>query len=241
MPAERYYYPDSLETGQTIQLKDQEHHHLVNVMRTHLSDEIEIVNGKGQLAKAVLKSLEKKRAVLVVKSVQTAPDATWKIILAQGMPKQNKLEIIVEKGTELGMTELWLFAAARSEKKELSENQQDRLKTLAIAAMKQCGCLFLPKIVMIPPLKQWKNIEIGPLFFGDTTPDAPSLSSILNTLGPIKEAVFFVGPESGFSDEEINILHKLHAQGVKLHPNILRTETAAIAALTLLSQHLCYL
>lgn len=235
MPAERFYYPEILEENQKIHLKDQEHHHLVNVMRIRVGEAIEIINGKGQLAEAVLESIEKKNSSLFVKSVQTASPPSHHLILAQGMPRLNRLELIVEKGTELGMTEIWLFPAMRSEKKDFSENQLERLNTLMIAAMKQCGRLFLPKMVIMPPLKQWKDLAIKPIFFGDTNPEALAFMSVWNQLKPSNGAIFCIGPESGLTDEEVILLQKLDAHGVKLHSNILRTETAAIVSLALMS------
>lgn len=239
MPAERYFHSNFLEIDKKILLKDQEFHHLVHVMRTRIGEDIEIVNGQGQLAEGFVDSIEKKHAVLHIKSLFNASPYPQQLILAQGIPRQNRLEFIIEKGTELGMTEIWLFPACRSERKEFSENQLERLSTLTIAAMKQCGRLFLPKIVIMPPLKQWKSLQI-PLFFGDTDPNAPPLSTLWKKTGAKKDTVFCIGPESGFSEEEIQVLKKLDAEGVKLHPNILRTDTAAIAALTLVSHYIFY-
>jgi 16S rRNA (uracil1498-N3)-methyltransferase len=235
MPVERYFYPEIFVEEQTISLDGQEHHHLINVMRTKLGEEIEIVNGKGQLAKASLQSKEKKQANLYIKSLHTESKNKQRIILAQGMPRLNRLEFIIEKGTELGMTEIWLFPALRSEKKELSCNQLERLTYMSIAAMKQCGRLFLPKIILMPPLKQWKALDMDAIFYGDTDPLAPSFISIWQKLTTRKAVLFCIGPESGLTDEEETSLRALKAYGVKLHHNILRTDTAAITALVMLT------
>lgn len=77
-------------------------------------------------------------------------------------------------------------------------------------------------------------------FFGDTQPDALPFISAWKKIEPKNEAIFFIGPESGFTKEEVSLLKTFKAQGVKLHPNILRTDTAAIAALTLLSHHIYF-
>jgi 16S rRNA (uracil1498-N3)-methyltransferase len=229
MPAERYFYPERFEENQTVHFKDQESHHLVNVMRTKVGEAIEIVNGMGQLVHAVLESIDKKSSSLKVISVQTTSQPTHRLILAQAIPRLNRLDFIIEKCTELGVTEIWLFPAARSEKNEFSKNQLERLNTLMIAAMKQCGRLFLPKLTFLPTLKKWNEIDIQPIFFGDTDPNAPPFFS--------KDGggVFFIGPEGGFTEEEEGMLKQLGAQGVKLHDNILRTDTAAIVSITLLS------
>lgn len=236
MPAERYFHPELLQENLSVELKEHEHHHLVHVMRTRLGETVEIVNGQGQLAEAVLESNDKKSATLAIKSLITQPPPDEQIILIQGIPKLNRLENIIEKGTELGMTEIWLFPAARSEKKEFSANQMERLQSLAISAMKQCGRLYLPKIVVLPPLKLWENPDLHPLFFGDVNPDAPPFLSAWKKSKPSGKTGFCIGPESGFTEEEIGLLKKMGAEGVKLNANILRTDTAAIACLVLVSQ-----
>lgn len=234
MPAERYFHPDLFEEGQQIHFEDQENHHLTKVMRTKIGDTIEIVNGKGQLAKAVLESTDKRSSTLTVESVQTASQPSQQVILAQAIPKLNRLDFIIEKCTELGVTEFWLFPGARSEKKDFSDNQLERVNALMIAAMKQCGRLFLPKLSILPPLKQWKD-DGKTVFFGDIHPDAPSFLSKWNALKPSGGAVFCIGPEAGFTDDEETYLKTLGAHGVKLHQNILRTDTAAIVSITLLN------
>jgi 16S rRNA (uracil1498-N3)-methyltransferase len=241
MPAERYYFSDLLESGQNIAIKDQEFHHLVHVMRTQKNDVVEVVNGIGQLAQAIVLAIEKKQAVLSVSSVYTEQHPSKQIILAQGIPRQNRLELIIEKSIELGVTEIWLFPAAKSEKKDFSENQLERLNTLAVAAMKQCGRLFLPKFLQMPTLKKWTQHECLPIFFGDTNPDALPFLDLWKTLQPFQGAIFCIGPESGFTTEELAVLQKLKAVGTKLHPNILRTETAAITAVALMSHFIHYI
>lgn len=239
MPAERYYYPGILQTDSEIVLDGQEFHHLSRVMRTQRGDEVEVVNGQGQLATALVKALDKKQAALLIKAVESKPPES-KLILSQGIPRLNRLEFIIEKGTELGATEIWLFPAVRSEKKEFSPNQVDRLASIAIAAMKQSGRLFLPKISIVAPLKKWGKIPSITGFFGDLRQGAPSLLAYYADNPPQKDVLFCVGPEGGLSDEEIAILESFHFSGVKLHPNILRTDTAALASLCLLAHFTTY-
>jgi len=231
MPAERYYLSEKFGVGEELFLVEDEFQHLTRVMRAKESEEIELVNGAGGLASAIIERLEKKRAVLKIEKVSTESPSSKKIILAQAIPRINRLDFIVEKGTELGMSELWLFPGKLSERKDLSEHQLNRLKAVTIASMKQCGRLFLPNILLKKPLDKWESLP-SPAFFGDLNPQAPLLQS---TKIP-DQVIFFIGPESGFTDDEEKKLQTLGAQGVKLHPNILRTDTAALVALALLSQ-----
>lgn len=226
MPENRFYLDDPLKQSSTVELEGDELRHL-QVMRRQPQDRIELVNGKGNLGIGKILALSKRSASIEIEEVQYQ-DPGKKIILAQGLCRQNSLEYIIEKGTELGASEFWLFPALQSEKKLLSDNQKERLKSLTISALKQCGRLYLPRIYEKPPLKKWESIS-GSLFFGDVRKNAPQLSSI----SP-QEVIFFIGPEKGLTDLEVQFLENaLKAKGVKLHENILRVDTAALASIYL--------
>lgn len=237
MPIDRFFYDSPLTPQQEVHLEGKEFHHLVHVTRAKPDEVVELVNGKGQLAYASLKKTEKRHATLDIEKVLEEPKPSFFIILAQAIPRISRLDFIIEKGTELGLTELWLFPGHHSERKNLSENQLDRLRAITIAAMKQCGSLYLPKITLKPSLSKWESIQF-PSFFGDLSPDAPPLFQTWQQHPPKDGILFFIGPEGGFSDEEEEILRNFDAKGVKLHHNILRTDTASLAALTLISQML---
>lgn len=237
MPANRFFTNSPLALGHTIQIEGPEFHHLVHVMRARPGDIIEVVNGQGSLAEAIIRSVEKKCVLIEISALEQTPLPSFQIILAQAMPRHSKLDFIVEKGTELGMTQLWLFPAAHSEKKTYLNQQIDRMKMTTIAAMKQSGRLDLPTIEIRPELKKWSSLPF-PAFFGDTSPSAPPFRNAWKESPPKEGVIFFIGPESGFNSQELVLLQKLGAQGVKLHENILRTETASLAALTLISHSL---
>ena len=222
MPAERFFYSSSFQSSRII-LKGEELHHLAHVMRLRIGDSVELVNGRGELATATLSSLGKTAAEFKIASVFQEKKKYPCIILAQALARQNHLEWIIEKGTELGAASFWLFPGDESEKKEF---KQERLEKIATSSMKQCGRLFLPSIEKKPPLSAWDSPS-GSLYFGDFT-----TSQVLSK--PKKEPIlFFIGPEKGFSSQELSILeHQFKAQGVKLAPYILRCETAAITALS---------
>lgn len=233
MPENCFYIDDPLIDSE-VTLSDQEFHHMTKVMRATKGERVQLVNGKGVLADATLLEMDKKRALLHIQNVIREEKPRCHIILAQSIPRINRLDSIIEKATELGVGAIYLFPAALSERKELSEHQLERLRAIAIAAMKQSGRLYLPEIVLKPSLKSLTSLKV-PSFFGDVDKNAPHLLTALK--GEMSEVLFFVGPESGFREEEEALL-KTCAQGVSLHPNILRTDTAAIVALTFLSTRL---
>lgn len=224
MPVERFYSPTPFSTGAPCILEEEELHHL-QVIRLRVGEKVELVNGKGELAQATLISLEKRRAQLMIDSVTRSASSGPIRILAQAIPRFNRLEFILEKGTELGATAFWLFPGERSEKSSFSDNQSQRMIQLTIAAMKQCGRLDLPLIELHPPLLSWTNLSY-PLLYGDTRQEAPPLTTLL---GPL---ILLIGPEGGLSPAELTHLDgPLAAQGHRLHSNILRTDTAAITLL----------
>jgi len=233
MPAERFYYEFPLLPNQTVALKDQEFHHLVNVMRASTGDPIELIDGKGTLANASIEAIHKHQAVLYVHKVRAAAPPSLKIILAQAMPRMPRIDFILEKGTELGMTDLWLFPGERSERKILTDHQMHRMQTIMISAIKQSGRLYLPVIQLKPKLLEW-SFSPMPFYYGDVAPEALPLIQVFDKNNLSKEVIFCVGPESGFSEEETLQLHSLGGKGVKLNEFTLRTDTAALCALSLI-------
>ncbi len=224
MPADRFFVAAPLKNN--LILEGEEFHHLAKVMRIRLGETIEIVNGQGEFAEAEVLSLNKKSCELKIVSHKKVPPPEQILILALALTRPASLEWTLEKATELGATEILLFPGERGEKKDLSKSQIHRLETILINALKQCGRLYLPKIVLKPPLEQWQ-IPSGSLFFGD-------LSTPVPLKGPFdKTVVFFIGPEKGFSPAETLVLReKFKAHPISLHENTLRAETAAITVLS---------
>lgn len=235
MPAERYFIDEDLSEHSQKILKGNEFHHLARVMRTKKGESVELVNGRGMLAYATVLEIKKELAALQIERLVIEPIEPARVILAQALPKPERLAFILEKGTELGVDEFWLFPGQLSASKEIFPHQQERIRALTIAAMKQCGRLTLPSIQLKPPLTQWSSIE-GQGFFGDLSEEAPLFASFQSQLSSKIPLIFFTGPESGWSDKEMTLLKEKGAKGVKLHPNILRTDTASIAAISLI-QH----
>ena len=236
MPIERYFLDNCFKINGHHELKGSEFHHLAHVMRTRKGDTVELVNGKGALAEAAVQDVLKEKALLKIENLVQEPTRPCRLILAQAMPKSNRLDFILEKGTELGVDTFWLFPGDCSAKKEIFPNQQERARALTIAAMKQCGRLTLPDIILQPALDQWPSLVEMTVFFGDLEPEAPPFEVAWKQLSsPSYPIVFITGPEAGLSKQEGQLLRSKGATGVKLHSNILRTDTASLMALGLLS------
>jgi len=227
MPATRFYIDADLNG--TLTLEGTELHHLCHVMRIRVGEEIELVNGRGGFAKAKVASISKRDATLDILSSEVSPISEPRTILAIALMRPSKLELIIEKCTELGADAFWLYRAQHSEKADLSEHQIERLNHIAISAMKQCGRLDLPSIKVLKKFDEIFDPSYSVLF-GDTRKGAKPIE-------PSENVIFVTGPERGFSEKEIKLLEE-KAQGVTLHKNILRAETAPIAAACLLEHRI---
>ena len=222
MPHMRFYKEGPLVEGSAV-IRSQEVKHIY-VMRPDIGDEIELINGDGSLAIATIRQLEKKEIVVQIEEVMHEKRPVHSFTLFQAMPKMPHLNLIVEKCCELGVDEIALFESSHSEKKGLSDSQLERLNHLLIASIKQCGRLYKP-LIRLAQL----NEATGATFYGDLETD--------KSPPQLDESVSFVnGPEKGFSDADFKVLKELGAKGISLSKNVLRTETAAIAATALFCQ-----
>lgn len=218
MPADRFFIDAPLEG--TLVLEGAELHHLIHVMRLDQGDTIELVNGRGDLAEARIDLISKKGAHLHILSSRHTPLAKT-LYLAIPIMRASKLELVIEKCTELGAHAFWIYLADHSEVKELSKSKLERLMTIAISALKQSGRLYLPSIEVFKSLQELLQQEAPPLFFGSLEGNQGFPKE--------KESILFAsGPEKGFSQKERSLLEK-KGEGILINPNILRAETAPIA------------
>lgn len=224
MPDNRFFVEDKFSLNESIVITGREHYHLYRVMRKRVGEQIEIVNGQGDLIEATLKEVDDESAELLIHTIKHFDPPTKTFRLIQGIPNIARLETLLEKCTELGCSEYWLYFASKSERRLFSEQKIERLRYIIISALKQCGAYYLPKMVLFEKIDEITPPD-GPLFFGDLRPTAPKITS-----SP-ESCTFINGPESGFTDEEMAYFEsKWDAKGISLHQNQLRTETAAITA-----------
>lgn len=150
MPHDRFFSEESLRVHQTITLSGSELHHLQHVMRKKTNDLVEMINGRGELAKAKVRSIASKEALLDILDVATEQKPPPSLYLAQSWIHPTRLDWVLEKGCELGVTAFFLLSTDNSTAPHLNESKQERMRTLLISALKQCGRLDLPEF----PFKQ---------------------------------------------------------------------------------------
>lgn len=240
MPKERYYTKNSFQEGSCIILQDDEFHHLAHVMRQREGEMVELIDGRGALATARIGSLTRNSASLAVIRVSTNPPPAISLILVQALSPSNRLEDVLEKGTELGTDAFWMFGADKSKKTVLSASQHRRFEKILLSATKQSGRLYLPKLCVFSSLSSlfFDIPASAPLLFGDTDPTTPHLLKIRTEdlfTQPTTSLFFCTGPESGWSSQELRLLSEYGARAVSLGSHTLRMETAATTAAAFLN------
>ncbi|PKL49649.1 MAG: hypothetical protein CVV39_02765 [Planctomycetes bacterium HGW-Planctomycetes-1] len=222
------FFCDSIHRDTGTILTDVQFRHLTKVLRLKIGDSVELFDGKGTLAQAIIEKIEKSQAVLLVKTIENHPKPTQqRIIIASSIAKGDRFELLVAKCTELGIDRIVPVIFERTVKQSL---QHRRLETIALESTKQCQRLFLP--IIDSPISLSQAIEKlradypnAKIIFGSLTQNA---ESIINFDSALNEIIAFIGPEGGLTETEENMLKQTNAQPVKLTETVLRIETAAI-------------
>jgi 16S rRNA (uracil1498-N3)-methyltransferase len=226
---ELFYSKDLSSREKQILLSGEESRHLQKVMRKKRGDIIQITNGKGLLVTALIAGEKSQSLLCDIQSIQAMPPpAARKIHIALSTIRPNRLDWAVEKLTELGVGSISFF---RSQFTSVRSFKAEHLQRIAISAIKQSRQCFLPQINSPLPYLEW----IQSLPKVDTQVCLLAyLSNSSKNLSEIKwgeQAVFIaIGPEGGFSDEELNVAAQNEFKMVRIDDHILRTETAAVIA-----------
>lgn len=215
----------------TVRLTGEQARYLTAVLRLRPGDALEIFDGRGARYAAALEPGEILRVGARVLEEARALD----VVLAQGLAKGEKMDLVVQKATELGVTRIAPFEAERSVVKLSAERgaaRTERFRRIAQEAARQCGRADVPLID--EPRTLAALLETDRLCLLLDPPAALRLSAAARG---VPRLLLAVGPEGGFSPGELELAQRAGAAAVGLGPLVLRTETAGLAALAVL-QHL---
>lgn len=224
-----FYAPPQAITSEMITIEGEEFSHLTHVMRKKIGDEFRIVDGNGMAYDCFLEYIGKRQAQCrIAGRHHMLHEPTRSVTLAVGMLKNNSsFDFLIEKCTELGVAEI---IPVRTSRTIPVHAKTTRWRKLALAAMKQCGRCILPVIREPVPLTDYlQHTKATVRFLPHEKVDAPSLREVdsADTQGT---ATLLIGPEGGFSDDEIAAAVSVGFIPVSLGRRRLRTETAAIHA-----------
>jgi len=221
----------------TIEITGKDVNHIKNVLRCKIGEKLEIginsSNSENKHIVEIIKIEDEKITCKIVEILQTNKEANIHINIIQGLPKADKMELIIQKCTELGVKEITPLELNRCIVKISSKDEDkkiNRWQTIAEVAAKQCGRDLIPKINNIYNLKNiytlLENYDI--ILLANETEKDITLKSVLKQELKNKKIAVIVGPEGGLESSEIEDLKQLGAKSITLGKRILRTETVAM-------------
>lgn len=219
----------------------EEAHHILHVLRARDGERIRIFNGAGQEADAVLRCPpDGTPPVLEIQDMRSAPQRTFEIILLQAILKGNRMEMLIEKATELGVGRIVPVTTARVIPRfdaAQARQKRERWERVAISAAKQCGTPWLPVIESPITLKDAMQHTAGPVLLASLGDDTRPLAAVIDELraGVLPAVTVIIGPEGDLTPDEIQGLLTAGALPVSLGSLTLRAETAAIYAVSALA------
>jgi 16S rRNA (uracil1498-N3)-methyltransferase len=231
------FYCGSINQPRTV-IAGPEAHHIAAVLRLKSGDTVELFDGAGTLAEAVITDVSSKRVTLNIKESKTYPKPERpRIIIAAAVAKNDRFDWLIAKCTELGIDRITPVIFERSVKQPKNPKILERWNNLTVAAAKQSKRLFLPTIDLPLPLGEaFSKLTVD---YSQATLLVGSLSDNAKPLIEIdfdkNDLLAFVGPEGGLTDTEQQLLAEARAVPVRLTDTVLRIETAAIALASILA------
>jgi 16S rRNA (uracil1498-N3)-methyltransferase len=230
----RFFCPEPLEVGASVDLPEKVAHH-VHVLRLTPDDTITLFNGEGGEYSARLLNLEKRRVRAEIKIHHPVEiELPYALTLAQALPEGSKMDWIVEKAVELGAFGLHPLSSQRCVVRlndERAQKKQDHWQNIVVSASEQCGRNRLMHIGELSSYNDWiaqQDLHRRILL----SPRAMISLSDWARHHPPQALTIVVGPEGGFTETEENLALQHGALMLALGPRVLRTETCGMAALT---------
>jgi len=228
--------PSDFELDQ-VEVVGDEYRHLFRARRVAAGARVRIVDGRGNARWSQVEHVSRQRALLGTGDTAPANEPAYRLRLGVAPLRSERASWLVEKATEIGVDGIHFISTERTPRK-VSTASLERLRRVATAAVEQCHRSRLPEISGVEPYRAWSS-RLGhgiaddgagvDRFYLDTGHRESSRWSPKENHG-----VVLVGPEGGWAPGEIAELHELGCRPISLGRRILRVETAAIAAATLL-------
>ncbi len=224
----RFYCPHLVESGSVI-LEDAEAHHLTHVLRHQPEDIVELFSGAGLVAACRIAVIRKRDVEVNILASRRDPPVRLELTLATAVPKGDRFDWLIEKATELGVSRLVPITTSRSVV-DPRDSKLDKLRQTVITACKQSGRNNLMPISSVTSWNDFLKEFSAEHRMLIAHPNGERLETVIQSFdNNSKQLVVAIGPEGGFSDEEVQSALSLGAKAVQLGPQILRIETAAIA------------
>lgn len=230
----RFYDPQPFEISSDVVLGDDATQH-IRVLRLKVDTKIILFNGLGGHVHATLVDVQKRSCRVQIDSlVESHNESPLNLHLGQVVSRGDRMEFVVQKAVELGITEITPLLSERCGIKLNAERlakKQQQWQKIAIAACEQSGRDIVPTINVVCSLHSWCEEKSDAVKLTLHPRASYSINTLPNNITDIR---LLIGPEGGFSDDEITLTETLNFIETLLGPRILRTETAALTAITAL-------
>jgi len=229
----------ALTVGSEVALPDGAANHLLRVLRLKVGASITLFNGDGHDYPAHISAAGREARAQIAGVRPINNESPLRLILAQGIARGEKMDLILQKATELGVAEIWPLQCERSEVRLQGERLQKRLehwRGVIISACEQCGRARIP--ALRPPLSLDQLISDADSSMLRLQLDPRGATSPAHLPAQASRALFVIGPEGGLAAAERQRLSTAGFVGLQLGPRVLRTETAGLAAIVALQSRL---
>lgn len=231
----RFYDPQDLNEGMTIELCENAVQHISRALRMRTGETIKLFNGDGFDYLATLSSVEKRSVrAHIDKKLDVPVESNLKIHIGQTLSRGERMDYAVQKSTEMGVNEITPLFSERCEVKLPTERQPKRVQhwqQTAISACEQSGRVIPPQIHTPQKLRDWLAAQTADLkFVLHHHSEKP-----LEQLEPPASIALLIGPEGGLTEDEVELAQEYGFQPLTLGPRVMRTETAPVAALAVLN------
>ena len=230
----RFYCPELTRVGEEIKLPLAIHRHAVQVLRLKPGSVLRLFNGTGLEIEAVMNSVNKRESTAkLLMVVQNDIESPLSLTLIQGVSRGERMDYTLQKAVELGVNKIVPVITERCNVKlsgPRAQKKVDHWQGVIISASEQSGRCKLP---ILCPIMLFDEM-VAKFNIGSRLILEPTAALGFKSLPVQMETSLLIGPEGGFSDEEVHTAVKQGFQSIKFGPRILRTETAAVSALAVL-------
>lgn len=232
-PPPRLYLSEPIHAHGVCLVPPEQAHHLAHVLRLAPGDAVTVFDGRGNEYEATIARAGKSGITLNVGEPRAVDrESPLDVTLAQGISSGDRMDYTVQKAVELGITAIQPLATERSVVRLDRERAVKRVahwQAIAIASCEQCGRNRVPEVLPVQPFTAWLGTAAEGVLRLTLAPGAAlTLAQLERPRSPI---VLLAGPEGGFSPRERDDAERAGCTAVRLGPRVLRTETAAVAAL----------
>lgn len=237
----RFFIEDGVNSGSEIRISGSDYNHIKNVLRMKKGEEVLISDGKDREYLCAIADITEEEVILSIEDIMgTSRELPTKITLFQGLPKGDKMEQIIQKTVELGVTEIVPVAMKRCVVKldaKKAGKKVERWNGIALSAAKQSKRGIIPEVKDVVTYQDAVKIAADMDAFLVPYENAEGIEGarkLVDSMKGKKSIAIFIGPEGGFEDSEIELALKHGANTLTLGKRILRTETAGMCMLSIL-------